>query len=247
MAIRRIKVNGRKVWQARVAYHGVRKSTIRDTKGAARDAEAELLGELKTQAGQVEATAEAPATLRQLLEFYVLDLEARGKSPDTVTRARETEHVLARLLPELLDTPVSRLGDAGPYAFRKARLADSTTALRLLERSQRLRQAGRAEDADATERAAAIRQREGTKASTINRDLRTLRAALKKARPEYRFPGGAFLKEDETRVRWLRPEEELLVLETMRSPFREIAKVAALTLMRLSEIRLLRREHVHLE
>jgi len=48
-------------------------------------------------------------------------------------------------------------------------------------------------------------------------------------------------------VRWLRPEEELLVLETMRSPFREIAKLAALTLMRLSEIRTLRREHVHLE
>jgi integrase len=33
----------------------------------------------------------------------------------------------------------------------------------------------------------------------------------------------------------------------MRSPFREIAKLAALTLMRLSEIRLLRREDVHLE
>jgi integrase len=48
-------------------------------------------------------------------------------------------------------------------------------------------------------------------------------------------------------VRWLRPEEALLVLETMRSPFREIARLAALTLMRLSEIRLLRREHVHLE
>src|SRR3989304_3625061 len=121
MAIRRIKVNGRKVWQARVAYHGVRKSTIRDTKGAARDAEAELLGELKTQAGQVEATAEAPATLRQLLEFYVLDLEARGKSPDTVTRARETEHVLARLLPELLDTPVSRLGGARLLPLRYVR------------------------------------------------------------------------------------------------------------------------------
>jgi hypothetical protein len=28
-------------------------------------------------------------------------------------------------------------------------------------------------------------------------------------------------------VRWLRPEEELLVLETMRSPFRAIAKLAA--------------------
>ena len=64
---------------------------------------------------------------------------------------------------------------------------------------------------------------------------------------EYRFPGGAFFKEDETRVRWLRPEEELLVLETMPSPFREIAKLAALTLMRLSEIRLLRREWIHLE
>jgi len=85
------------------------------------------------------------------------------------------------------------------------------------------------------------------KVSTINRDLRTLRAALKKARPEYRFPGGAFFKEDETRVRWLRPEEELLVLETMASPFREIAKLAALTLMRMTEIRTMRREYVHIE
>jgi integrase len=82
--------------------------------------------------------------------------------------------------------------------------------------------------------------------STINRDLRTLRAALKRARGDFRFPAGAFLPED-ARVRWLRPEEELLVLETMRSPFREIAKLAALTLMRLSEVRTLRREFVHLE
>src|SRR5262249_58301940 len=33
----------------------------------------------------------------------------------------------------------------------------------------------------------------------------------------------------------------------MPSPFREISKLAAMTLMRLSEIRLLRREMVHLE
>jgi integrase len=91
------------------------------------------------------------------------------------------------------------------------------------------------------------RTRKGTKPSTINRDLRTLRAMLKKGRPEYRFPGGAFFQEDETRVRWLRPEEELLVLEPMPSPFREIAKLAALTLMRQGEVRLLRREDVHLE
>jgi integrase len=70
---------------------------------------------------------------------------------------------------------------------------------------------------------------------------------LKAARPDLRFPGAAFYPEDETRVRWLRPEEELLVLEPMPSPFREMAKLAALTLRRLSEIRTLRREAVHLE
>jgi integrase len=91
------------------------------------------------------------------------------------------------------------------------------------------------------------RLRSGTKASTINRDLRTIRAMLKRARPDFHFPTGAFFPEDETRVRWLRPEEEILVLETMPSPIREMAKLAALTLMRLSEIRLLRRDMVHLE
>src|SRR5207245_4682370 len=85
------------------------------------------------------------------------------------------------------------------------------------------------------------------KPSTINRDLRTLRALLKRVMPEFRFPAGAFFSEDETRVRWLRPEEELIVFEPMPSPFREIAKLAALTLMRLTEIRTLRREFIHLE
>jgi integrase len=101
--------------------------------------------------------------------------------------------------------------------------------------------------AERFERRAQELERVGTKSTTINRDMRTLRAMLKRARPDYRFPAGVFFSEDETSVRWLRPEEELLVLETMRSPFREIAKLAALTLMRLSEIRCLRREYVHLE
>jgi integrase len=90
-------------------------------------------------------------------------------------------------------------------------------------------------------------RRGAAKPGTINRDLRTIRAMLKQARPEFRFPGGAFFPEDETRVRWLGPNEEIVVIEPMRSPFREIAKLAALTLMRLSEIVTLRREMVRLE
>src|SRR3989454_5877149 len=211
MSLRQITVNGRKVWQARVAYRGMRKSTIRPSKEEACDAEAALLQEVKASVGEAEQDAQRPATLRQLLTFYVQDLEARGKSQDTIVRAGQTATALERLLPELLDRPVSRIGDAEVYAFRASRLG------------------------------------EPSKPATVNRDLRTLRAALKKPRPEYRFPGGAFFQEDETRVRWLRPEEELLVLEPMPSPFREIAKLAALTLMRQGELRELRREAVHLE
>jgi integrase len=88
---------------------------------------------------------------------------------------------------------------------------------------------------------------EGIKPSTINRGLRTLRAMLNRGVPGYHFPAGAFLPEDETRVRWLRPEEEVLVFAAMPSPFRELGKLAGLTLMRLSELRLLRREMIHPE
>ena len=76
--------------------------------------------------------------------------------------------------------------------------------------------------------------------------MKTLRAMLKQALPDFKFPGGAFLPEDDTRVRWLRPEEELFVFDTMPSPFREMARLAALTLMRQGELRTLRREHVDL-
>ena len=71
------------------------------------------------------------------------------------------------------------------------------------------------------------RLRAGAKPSTINRDLRTLRAILKTVRPDFRFPGAAFFPEDETRVRWLRQEEEIepdvdldgrLIHETLRRP-----------------------------
>jgi integrase len=211
MSIRTIRVNGRKVWQARVAFKGLRKSTIRASKDEARQAEADLLQELREKAGQGEQAAATPATLKQLFEFYAQDMRARGKGEESVARVEYTALAVEALIPTLLAKPITAIADEDLFAFRNARA------------------------------------RAGIKPSTINRDLRTLRAALKKARPSYRFPGGAFFREDETRVRWLRPEEELLVLEPMASPFREMAKLAALTLMRMTEIRTLRRAWVHLE
>jgi integrase len=211
MSVRKIKNHGNWVWQARVAYQGLRKAAFRASKEEARAAEADLLRELKERVGQAEQEGQQPATLRQLFTFYLADLEARGKGPETIGRATQTRTAIERLLPLLLDTPVSMIRDRDLYDVRQARARD------------------------------------GAKPSTINRDLRTLRAMLKAARPDFRFPGGAFFPEDETRVRWLRPEEELLVLEPMPSPFREMAKLAALTLMRQGELRSLRREHVHLE
>jgi integrase len=248
MAIRHTIINGtQKVWMARVAYQGRRRAKVCRTKEEARHTEGELLRDLKAEAAKEEQEGARPATLRRLLEFYVDDLAARGKGPDTIGRAIETAHVVELLMPELLDKPVTRIGDADVFGFRRARVERSATALRLLAEAKALRADGKVEKAEAREKAAQEAQRATTKPSTINRDLRTLRAALKRARGDFRFPAGAFLPEDETRVRWLRPEEELLVLETMRSPFREIAKLAALTLMRLSEIRTLRREYIHLE
>jgi integrase len=246
LSVKRIKNHGKWVYQARVAYRGLRKAAFRPTREEARQAEASLLAELRTKAEADKAEGQRPATLRQLFEFYVDDLVARGKGAETVATASGTAHVVELLMPDLLDRPVTGIGEADIFAFRRARVEHSATAARLRAEAVMLRADGKADKAEAREKAAEAAQRAGTKPSTINRDLRTLRAALKRARPEFRFPGGAFLQEDETRVRWLRPEEELLVLETMRSPFREIAKLAALTLMRLSEIRLLRRDHVHL-
>jgi integrase len=228
MSVRKIKNHGHWVWQARVAYKGLRKAAFRPTKEGARGAEAELLRELKAKVGQAEQTATAPATLRQLFEFYASDMQARGKGEESIGRVEYTARAVETLLPQLLDKPVTEIGDAEIFAFRNARAREGRRIIETTGAERRVR-------------------RVPNKPSTINRDLRTLRAMLKKARPEYRFPGGAFFKEDETRVRWLRPEEELLVLEPMPSPFREIAKLAALTLMRMTEIRTLRRPYVHLE
>ena len=149
-------------------------------------------------------------------------MRARGKGEESVGRVEYTARGVEALMPALLAKPVAQIGDADIFAFHNARLREGKLVYERVGDERRAK-------------------RVPNKTSTINRNLRTLRAA------EYRFPGGAFFKEDENRVRWLGPEDELLVLETMASPFREIAKVAALTLMRMMEIRLLRREDVRLE
>lgn len=230
MSVRRIKNHGKWVWQVPVAYRGLRRAAFRASKDEACQAESDLLGALKAEAAQVEQQDQRLATLRQLFEFYAQDLKDRGKSEDTTGRAEQTALAVERLLPALLNRPVSKIGDGDVFAFRAARLREGQVVHELVDGEK-------------------VERRLPCKPSTVNRDLRTLWAALKKARPDYRFPGGVFFREDETRVRWLRPEEELLVLEAVPgSPrIRAIAHLAALTLMRLSEIRLLRREYVHLE
>jgi integrase len=212
MSVKQVTINGsQKVWMARIAYHGVRKSRVCRTKEEARQAERELAAECRKAVAEAEREGATPATLKQLFEFYVLDLERRGKGADTISCAVTTAKAVEAVTPELLRLPIARVTARDVYAFQQARV------------------------------------RAGKRASTINRDLRTLRAMLKQARPDFRFPGAAFLPEDETRVRWLRPEEELLIFDTLPAPFGDMARLAALTLMRLTELRTLRRDMVHLD
>jgi integrase len=210
MAVRKVKVHGEWRWQARSAYHGLRKSKLCANKEEAKSVEATLFAELKAKAENADVKGKAPATMKGLFEYYVEDLEARSKSPDTIYRAAQTARVVEAIMPDLLDMAVSDVTAADIFSFRKAR------------------------------------ERAGIKPSTINRDLRSIRAMLKQARPAFKFPGDAFTREDNTRVRFLRPEEELLTLDVIREPFQSMSKLAPLCLMRQGDIRTLQKDMVHL-
>lgn len=83
------------------------------------------------------------------------------------------------------------------------------------------------------------------KPSTVNRDLRVLRAALKRARPTFVVPNEIFLPEAHHRVRWLTAGDSA-VFRGIREPMRTMSRLAAETLMRQGEVRKLRRSTVQL-
>lgn len=91
------------------------------------------------------------------------------------------------------------------------------------------------------------REDAGIKPNTIIRDLRVLRAMLKKARPDLTVPAAVFPPENLTRVRVLQPHDEARVFPLLREPFRTMARLAALTLMRQGDLRTLRVDMVYLE
>jgi integrase len=86
----------------------------------------------------------------------------------------------------------------------------------------------------------------GSRPSTINHDLLNIHTMLKLFAAGFPFPKRIFLPEDNTRVRYLEPDEKTRVMGFLQPPIREIAELAALTLMRLTEVRRLRREQVSL-
>jgi integrase len=179
-----------------------------------------------------EAAKDAEAELREALRRKVEQSERAGLQPATVKA--------------LFEAYVADLEARGKGPDTVGRAAQTATAVEAVLPELLTAPVGQLKEKDIFAFREA-RTRAGAKPGTVNRDLRTIRAMLKKARPDFHVPAGVFFPEDETRVRWLRPEDEILVLETMPSPFREIAKLAALTLMRQGEIRTLRREMVRLE
>lgn len=100
--------------------------------------------------------------------------------------------------------------------------------------------------------AAYVAQRRATrvKDNTIVRDLRSLRAALKRARPSFRIASEVFPSENLTRVRILPPDVRREVFpyiaERFGSRFARVAELAMLCVVRLNDLRTLTRDMVHL-
>jgi integrase len=95
-----------------------------------------------------------------------------------------------------------------------------------------------------------LRREAGIKDNTIVRDLRALRAGIKRIRPDFVVRAEVFPSEDLTRVRML-PEEARrdvfpYIADQFGVRFARLAELAMLCVCRLSELRLLTRDMVHL-
>src|SRR5262249_20667915 len=121
MSVRRRKINGRWVYQARVAFQKRRTSAIRATREEARLAESELLAALKAKVGAAETAAQKPATVEALLDAYVEHLRLRGKPPETLAATCSAKSAIVGECPDLLRLAVSALDDDALFRFKAAR------------------------------------------------------------------------------------------------------------------------------
>ena len=62
MSVKKIKNHGKTVWQARVAYRGLRRAAIRATREEAKNAEGELRKALREEATAQDGIARRPVT-----------------------------------------------------------------------------------------------------------------------------------------------------------------------------------------
>jgi hypothetical protein len=60
LSVKRIKNHGKWVWQARVAYRGRRKAALRESREAAREAESDLLRDLKVLYETTKGSRDCP-------------------------------------------------------------------------------------------------------------------------------------------------------------------------------------------
>src|SRR5262245_21267439 len=97
MSVRRPKINGRWVYEARVAFQKRRSSAIRATREEARLAESSLFATLKAEAGAVKTARAGAGDDRALLDGYVENLRLRGKRCDTLAATRSARSAIARL------------------------------------------------------------------------------------------------------------------------------------------------------
>jgi hypothetical protein len=74
-----------------------------------------------------------PATVRQLLEFYELDMRSRGRGEESVGRVEYTRRTIEVLVPELLNKSVSAVTDADVFEYRNRRAREGTVVYQVID------------------------------------------------------------------------------------------------------------------